>query len=238
MTEANLLIVDDDRQICNLLRDFFNYRGYQGFIAYDTPTAINIMEQQKIDLLILDIMLCGADGLDLCRKIRVKSNLPIIILSALSDDTDRIVGLEVGADDYLTKPFNPHELLARVKALLRRAQFSKERVPPTYISRVRFGDWILDQVQHCLITLSGLKIPLSSGEYKLLLAFIEHAGKVLNRDQLLDLTRSKEYAPFDRSIDVQVGRLRKKLDDNLGEPKIILTVRSSGYCFVPRVEPV
>lgn len=236
MAEANLLIVDDDQQICNLLRDFFNHRGYKGLIANDTLTAMHTVEQQKIDLLILDIMLNETNGLDLCRQLRAKSDLPIIILSALADDTDRIVGLEVGADDYLIKPFNPHELLARVKALLRRTQLSKERAQKPRIPQVRFGNWVLDQVQHCLITSQGLKVSLSSGEYKLLLAFIEHANQTLNRDQLLDLTRGKEYEPFDRSIDVQIGRLRKKLEANINEPKIIITVRNSGYCFTPKVE--
>ena len=234
---ATILIVDDDQQICDLLEDFLTQHGYQVLMAHDEKTMLNIINAKKFDLLILDIMLPGTDGLTLCRQVREKSNLPIIIISALGAETDRIVGLEIGADDYIPKPFNPHELLARIKALLRRTtQFVQQPDKTRSPVRIRFADWILDQQQRCLIAANGLKIPLSSSEFDLLMVFIEHANQILNRDQLLDSTKGKEYLVFDRSIDVQVGRLRKKLNEDPKHPRIIVTVRNAGYRFMPKVE--
>jgi two-component system, OmpR family, response regulator len=233
---ATILIVDDDQQICDLLNDFLTKHGYRVFIAHEERAMLKLLKEKKIDLLVLDIMLPGSDGLTLCRKAREQSNIPIIFLSALSEDADRIIGLETGADDYLTKPFNPHELLARVKALLRRASFSKEAKKNPEPVKIKFADWILDQKQRCLITKDRLKVPLSSGEFDMLMVFIENAGQVLNRDKFLDLMKGKEYSGFDRAIDVQVGRLRKKLNDDPKDPQIIITVRNAGYQLVPKVE--
>jgi two-component system OmpR family response regulator len=233
---ASILIVDDDQQICDLLNDFLTKHGYRVFLAHEERAMLKVLKEKKMDLIILDIMLPGNDGLTLCRKAREQSNIPIIFLSALGEDADRIIGLETGAD-YLTKPFNPHELLARVKALLRRTAFFKQAKKNPEPVKIKFADWILDQKQRCLITKERLKVPLSSGEFEMLMVFIENAGHILNRDQLLD-TKGKEYSGFDRAIDVQVGRLRKKLNDDPKEPKIIITVRNVGYQFIPKVEYV
>ncbi len=231
---ASLFIIDDDLQVCDLLQDFLQKHGYEVTTAHNGEALEKTLHSKHFDLLIIDIMLPGEDGLSICRKVRESSEIPIIILSALGEDVDRIVGLEVGADDYLAKPFNPRELLARIKALLRRTKYTttKQTLTP---AKIHFSHWILDQQQHYLIAKDGLKIPLSKSEFELLLVFIEHAGRILNRDQLLDLTKGREYLAFDRSIDVQVGRLRKKLEPDLKEPEIIKTIRNIGYQFTPNV---
>lgn len=236
LKNASLLVLDDDHQICELLQDFLTRHGYEVTTLSDSSKAEEVLDSAHFDLLIIDIMMPGEDGLTICRKIRKKSTLPIIFLSALGEDVDRIVGLEVGADDYLPKPFNPRELLARIKALLRRVGYSEETRPANKLPQICFANWILDQQQRYLVNDQNLKIPLSKGEYDLLLVFIEHAGKILSRDHLLDLTRGKEYLVFDRSIDVQVGRLRKKLEADPKEQKIIATIRNVGYQFIPEVK--
>lgn len=233
---GSILIVDDDQQICDLLNDFLTRHGYRVFVAHEERAMLKGLKEKKIDLLILDIMLPGTDGLALCRKARELSNIPIIFLSALGEDADRIIGLETGADDYLTKPFNPHELLARVKAILRRAVFSRQAKKNPEPVKIKFAGWILDQKERCLIAEDRLKVPLSSGEFAMLMVFIESAGHILNRDKFLDLMKGKEYSGLDRAIDVQVGRLRRKLNDDPKESKIIVTVRNVGYKFVPKVE--
>ncbi|MBU1629160.1 MAG: response regulator [Gammaproteobacteria bacterium] len=233
-----LLIVDDDPKICLLLQDFLSMHGFRVITATDGQQMQKKLKEKNFDLIILDLMLPGEDGLHLCRKIRETSSIPIIMLSAIGSETDRIVGLEMGADDYLAKPFNPRELLARIKALLRRAsnEVTQAKQSIKKLPILRFHHWLLDQNKRCLLAKDGLIIPLSTGEFELLLAFLEHPEHTLTRDQLLDLTRGKEASPIDRSIDVQVGRLRKKIEDDPKKPTLIVTVRGGGYQLNAQVE--
>jgi two-component system OmpR family response regulator len=194
-----------------------------------------VMKQYSIDLVVLDIMLPGTDGISLCRELRQHSDLPIIMLSAAGDESDRVIGLEVGADDYLAKPFSPRELLARIKALIRRASGpvaeSRQRSRLARLPTLSFGNWGLDQNKRVLLDNEGISIALSAAEYDLLFAFLEHPRRTLTRDQLLDITRGRQANAFDRTIDVQVARLRKKLELDPKAPKIIVTVRGGGYQF-------
>lgn len=238
--QAQVLIVDDDQKICDLLSDFLSRHGYAVSVANDGLQMKKLLKNKIFQIIILDVMMPGEDGLTLCRYVRNISSVPIIILSAIGEETDRIIGLELGADDYLSKPFNPHELLARMKAVLRRAEnldaHPHQKQKLTSLPDISFLHWTLNQNRRILISPDGLTIPLSAGEYDLLMTFVHHAGRVLSRDQLLELTREKESSPFDRTIDVQVGRLRKKLEDDRQRPKIIVTLRSQGYLFKPKVE--
>ena len=192
------------------------------------------MERASIDLLVLDLMLPGEDGLSLIRKLRATSAIPVIMLTAMGEDADRIVGLEMGADDYLPKPFNPRELLARIKAVLRR--INPQRPPGAAVGDVaRFDGWVLELGPRRLLSPTGDEIELSTGEYELLHAFITHPRRVLSRDQLLDLARGRSAVPFDRSIDIQVMRLRRKIEADPKEPRLIKTVRGGGYIFAAEV---
>lgn len=233
---ARILIVDDDPQIRELLSDYLTQHGYHINVAGDGIQMRRELNKMTPDLIVLDIMLPGEDGFNLCRELRLNTAVPIIMLSAAGEETDRVVGLEMGADDYLSKPFSPRELLARIKALLRRAvgNWAANRKASHIISlpHLYFTGWILDRNKQQLTAKNdGMVIPLSRGEYELLLAFIEHPRRVLSRDQLLDLTRNREAEPFDRTIDVQVGRLRKKIEKDPKAPEIIVTVRGGGYQF-------
>lgn len=234
-SQPHLLIVDDDREICLLLTKFLIRHGYRVTSATDGPTMMKSLEAARIDLVVLDLMLPGEDGLSLCRRLRVASTLPIIMLTAVGEETDRIIGLEMGADDYLAKPFNPRELLARIKAVLRRAGPGRSAVAPTARVLV-FDGWRLDTARRQLFTPDDMLLPLRAGEYELLLAFLDHPQRVLSRDQLLDLARGRNASPFDRSVDVQVSRLRRKIEPNPSEPTLIQTVRGGGYIFSAVVE--
>ena len=187
------------------------------------------LEAGRVDLIVLDLMLPGDDGLTLCRNLRAKSEIPVIMLTARGEETDRIVGLEMGADDYLAKPFSARELLARIKAILRRARSLPENLHPDSARHLRFADWVLDTAQRHLVSAANVVTPLSGAEYRLLRIFLGHPNRVLNRDQLVDLTQGKEADPLDRSIDVQVSRLRHRLGDDPREPRLIKTVRGEGY---------
>jgi two-component system OmpR family response regulator len=189
----------------------------------------------RIDLILLDLMLPGEDGLSICRSLRTKSSIPIIMLTAKGEEIDRVVGLEVGADDYLSKPFGSRELIARIKAVLRRTELSADATCLTAAQRYQFDRWILDAGTRSLIQEDGVTLPLSTGEYELLLAFVQRPQRVLSRDQLLDLARGRAATAIDRSIDTQVSRLRKKLEIDPGDPKIIKTVWGGGYVFTPPV---
>jgi two-component system, OmpR family, response regulator len=232
----HLLIVDDDREIRDLLSRFLAKHGFRVSAAKDARDARRLMADSRIDLAILDIMMPGEDGLALCRDIRAKSELPVIMLTAMGEEMDRIIGLEVGADDYLPKPFNPRELLARIKAVLRRT----ERLPATGEElageTLFFSGWTLDTAQRRLTSPGGQPVDLSTGEYDLLMAFLRHPQRVLSRDQLLDLARGRAAVPFDRSIDVQVMRLRRKIESEPKAPQIIATVRGGGYTFTSAVK--
>jgi len=236
MTEPTLphvLVVDDDREIRDLLSRFLTKHGMRVTAARDGVEMAKALEERGIDIVVLDLMLPGEDGLALCRRLRGQSNLPVIMLTAMGEETDRIVGLEMGADDYLAKPFNPRELLARIKAVLRRAQ----AVPaaPASGESLRFDGWMLELAARRLIAPDGREVPLSTGEHDLLLAFLTHPRRVLSRDQLLDLARGRAAAPFDRSIDIQVMRLRRKIEADPKEPRLIKTVRGGGYIFSAEV---
>ncbi len=233
MTNEHLLIVDDDPDIRELLQEYLEKNGYRVSAVEDGQGMWRTLEQQRIDLVVLDIMLPGDDGLTLCRQLRAGSNIPVIMLTALGEDMDRIVGLEMGADDYLPKPFNPRELLARIRGVMRRAGGGASDS-----DRVRFAGWTLDRNARHLISADGVVVNLSTGEYRLLEAFVEHPNRVLSRDQLMDILQGRDWGPFDRSIDVQVSRLRRRLHDDAREPVLIKTVRGEGYIFTPKVSRV
>jgi two-component system OmpR family response regulator len=203
--------------------------------AEDGKAMRRVLEKSRIDLVILDLMLPGEDGLVLCRELRARSNIPIVMLTAMGEETDRIVGLEMGADDYVPKPFNPRELLARVKAVLRRAQSLPEQGKAPEQGVLQFAGWTFDLARREIVSEDGVAVPLSTGEFDLLATFVSHPRHVLSRDQLLDLTRGREAVPFDRSIDTQVSRLRRKIEKDAKDPQIIKTVWGGGYVFTPEV---
>ncbi len=239
MTEhAHILIVDDHADIRELLSRYLKKHGFRVSTAADAAEARTGIKAAAIDLVVLDVMMPGEDGLSLCRHLRETTKLPVILLTAMGEETDRIVGLEVGADDYLAKPFNPRELLARIKAVLRRTRsMPRDRTAPA-AARIRFDRWIFDADRRELVDEAGISVPLSTGEHRLLAVFVERPGVDLGRDQLLDLTRGREAAPFDRSIDNQVRRLRKKIERDPANPEIVTTVWGTGYRFAVPVEPV
>lgn len=230
----HILIVDDDADIRTLLRDYLERNGLRATAVADGRAMRAALETGRYDLVVLDLMLPGEDGLALCRALRAQSNLPVIMLTARGEETDRIVGLEMGADDYLAKPFSPRELLARIKAVLRRMQALPPATETTEARRLRFAGWTLELARRQLVSPAGVVVSLSGGEYRLLRIFLDHPQRVLSRDQLLDLARGREAAPFDRSIDVQVGRLRRRLADEAA--MLIQTVRGEGYVLASEVE--
>ncbi len=233
----HILIVDDDREIRSLVAQFLKKHGYRVTPAADGREMMHLMEKGRFDLIVLDLMLPGEDGLSLCRRVRAESSLPIIMLTAMGEEMDRIIGLEMGADDYLPKPFNPRELLARIKAVLRRAADRGATAASTDVAARVFDGWRLDTVKRELRAPDGALVPLTAGEFELLSAMVERAGQVLSRDQLLDLTRGRDAAPFDRSVDVLISRLRRKIESDPKEPSIIKTVRGGGYILSSGVVP-
>ncbi|KVU60305.1 response regulator [Burkholderia cepacia] len=232
----HLLVVDDEDDIRSLLTGFFRRHGHEVSVASDGESLFTALKAQPIDLVILDIMLPGEDGFSLCREIRATSGIPIIMLTAIADHVDRVVGLEMGADDYLIKPFDARELLARVKAVLRRSAQTNCTVQQTETRPIlSFEDWRLDIARSELRSADNTLTVLSRSEFDLLLAFAEHPQQILTRDQLLDLSRGSSHEAYDRSIDVQVARLRRKLDTGTVTPSIIRTVRGGGYMFTAQV---
>jgi two-component system OmpR family response regulator len=231
---ARILMVDDDPGIRDVVSDFLGKHGYEVETAADGREMDAALERGPVDLIVLDVMLPGEDGLAICRRLATtEDGPPIIMLSAMGEDTDRIVGLEVGADDYVSKPCNPRELLARVRAVLRRTEQRAAEAPAT--AGCEFGGWKLDLVKRELRSPQGVVVHLSSGEFGLLRAFVEHPQRVLTRDQLLELARGPASEAFDRAIDVQISRLRRKLDDGGGQD-LIRTVRNEGYMFTAKVK--
>jgi two-component system, OmpR family, response regulator len=230
-----VLIVDDDEEIRDLLRRYLTEHGYQVLAVADGSSMWDALREEPPDLIILDLMLPGDDGLTLCRDIRARSDTPIIMLTARGEETDRIVGLEMGADDYLPKPFNPRELLARMKVILRRARSVPKQALAAHVRFISFAGWQLDTSQRQLVSSEGLIVALSGAEYRLLRVFLDYPNRVLNRDQLMDLLHGRQGDAFDRSIDVQVSRLRQRLGDDAREPTIIKTVRSEGYVLAATV---
>ena len=228
----HILVVEDDHEISALIIRFLRANDLRVSAAHSANEMDRILENGRVDLVILDIMLPGEDGFSICRRLRKSSNLPIVMLTAKGDDIDRIMGLEIGADDYLPKPFNPRELLARIRAVLRR---SSEGIPRD--SKIlTFHGWCLDPNTRQLRNPEGARVALTGGEFDLLLAFCLHPRRILSRDQLIDLARGRDAAPFERSVDVCVSRLRQKLERQSTDPALIQTIRSGGYMFVADVK--
>jgi two-component system, OmpR family, response regulator len=233
---GHILIVDDQREICDVVQEYLSAEGYRVSTAHDGAGMRRVLGNSSVDLVILDLMLPGEDGLTLARSLRDESSVGIIILTGRGETVDRIIGLEMGADDYLPKPFHLRELLARVKSVLRRASSRVADRAPSPPSKARFAGWSLDLSSRELFSPAGQEVRLTTGEFDLLAAFVNNANQVLTRDRLLDLARNREAGPFDRTIDVQVGRLRRKLEDDPQRPSMIKTVRGTGYIFTPTVE--
>jgi two-component system OmpR family response regulator len=233
-TDPHILIVDDNREIRYLVSRLLTREGFRVSVAADGRSMRKTLADARIDLVLLDLMLPGEDGLSLCRGIRAESRLPIIMLTAKGDEVDRVIGLEMGADDYLAKPFGSRELVARIRAVLRRSSSDTPAPGPAPAEaqrRFRFDRWQFDTQSRELLGDDGVTVPLSTGEYELLLALVERPMRVLSRDQLLDLARGRAAAAFDRSIDTQISRLRKKLERDPAEPRVIKTVWGGGYMF-------
>jgi len=228
----HILIVDDHREIRDLVARALAKEGFRVSAAADGRAMHKVLADGRIDLILLDLMLPGEDGLSLCRGLRASSNVPIIMLTAKGDEVDRVIGLEMGADDYLPKPFSSRELIARIRAVLRRGRLASDAPTPARPKRYRFDRWALDVGARELVREDGVTVPLSSGEYDLLIALTH---RVLSREQLLDLARGRAATAFDRSVDTQVSRLRKKIERDPGDPKIVKTVWGGGYSFTPAV---
>lgn len=231
--DVHVLVVDDDKEIRHLVAKFLRENGYRVTTARDGREMRKVLADAVIDLIVLDLMLPGTDGLSLCQELRKTSSIPVIMLTARASEADRIVGLEIGADDYLAKPFSPRELLARIKAVLRRGATTPVRRRDAW--RLTFAGWMLDTQRRELINPAGIVVDLSTGEYDLLLTFLEAPQRVLTRDQLMDGAKHRIATGFDRAIDVQVSRLRRKLDASEEGQEMIKTVRGTGYFFVPAV---
>ena len=232
---SHLVLVDDDLEVLALLQKFLIQHGYSVDVATDGASLWQAVERRAPDLIILDVMLPGDSGLVLCQRLRAEHSVAIIMLTALGEPSDRVVGLELGADDYLTKPFDARELLARVRAVLRRTGESRTPFGDTPRPVMEFADWRLDVTRRELRSPEKVMIPLSAGEFELLLVFAEHPRRVLSRQQLLDLARGETHDAFDRSIDVQVSRLRRKLESDITSTPMIRTIRNVGYLFTPHV---
>lgn len=232
---SHLLLVDDDLEVLALLKRFLEQHGYSVEVATGGPSLWRAMERRLPDLVILDVMLPGESGLVLCQQLRARYTIAVLMLTAMGELSDRIVGLELGADDYMIKPFDARELLARVRAVLRRVG-EHSPIPNTALTAtLEFAGWQLDVTRRELRSPEKIMIPLSTGEFKLLLVFAEHPRRILTRQQLLDLVRGDAYDAFDRSIDVQVSRLRRKLETDIHSEPMIRTIRNGGYLFSPSV---
>jgi two-component system OmpR family response regulator len=233
-SEAHILIVDDDEAIRNLLHEFLKKRGLHVSVARDNEEMQGVLSRTPIDLLILDVMLPGKSGMEICRDIRAYSRIPIIMLTAITETTDRVVGLEMGADDYISKPFDPRELLARIKAVLRRIDPSgqdKRLQPQIY----KFSGWTMDCARRRLVSPDAVRVELTTAEFNLLETLVKSGQRMLSRDQLQELAGSNSAYGYDRSIDILISRLRRKMEDDSRSPKLILTIRGGGYQFVPEV---
>jgi two-component system OmpR family response regulator len=238
---THILVVEDDREIRTMVCRLLQKNGFRLSSVGDALAMDRVLATAHIDLLILDLMLPGEDGLSICRRLRTASSMPIIMLTASGDPVARVVGLEMGADDYVPKPFDPHELVARVRAVLRRSNVlpAASNAPALTDEASRavlaFAGWRIDPVARELANPEGVRVMLTGAEFNLLLVFCRHARRTLTRDQLLDLTQGREPTVFDRSIDILVSRIRRKIEDNPRAPMLIKTVRSGGYIFTPEV---
>jgi DNA-binding response OmpR family regulator len=232
---AHILVVDDDAGLRELLTDYLSGHGFRVSAAADGAAMDDLLAHHAFDLIVLDLMLPGEDGLSLARRVKAAGGPPIVMLSARGEEIDRVVGLEVGADDYLPKPFSPRELLARIRAVLRRGAGAAAPRPPAGDGSVAFGRLRLDLRAQRLLR-DGKELPLTSGDFALLRIFVEHPHQVLSRDRLMDWLKGYERNPFDRSIDVRVTRLRRKIEPDPAHPVFIRTVRGEGYLFTPEAE--
>jgi two-component system, OmpR family, response regulator len=228
-----ILVVDDDAELRALLTTYLGEQGFAVNAVDDGHAMRRELDAAQFDLVILDLMLPGEDGLALCRELRARSRIPILMLTARGDELDRIIGLEMGADDYLPKPFHPRELLARIRSILRRVQDLAGEAPARAF---RFSGWTLDIGMRHLVGDDGVAVPLSTGEFRLLQALAENANRVMSRDRLMDVLSGREAGPFDRSVDVMISRLRRRLGDGGREPELIKTVRNEGYVLSAKVE--
>ncbi len=232
---AHILVVDDHREIRDLVSRALSKEGFRVSAAADGRAMRKVLADSRIDLILLDLMLPGEDGLALCRAVRTESNIPIIMLTAKGEEIDRVIGLEMGADDYLSKPFGSRELIARIKAVLRRSRAADSGRPGRRPKQYRFDRWSLNVEARHLVRSDGVIVPLSTGEFDLLTAMVARPQRVLTRDQLLDLARGRAATAFDRSIDTQISRLRKKIERDPADPQIIKTVWGGGYVLTPSV---
>lgn len=233
--QTHILLVDDEVSLREPLAEYLNKQGFRVQQASDASQARSVMNAFNFDIILLDIMIPGEDGLSFCRHVREKTETPVIFISAKGEELERIVGLELGADDYVTKPFSPRELVARIKVVLRRTN-SGNGINPGSGSIYQFSGWTLKTDQRNLIDAEGVVVPLSSGEYQMLLALLSRAGQVLNRDQLLDITQGREAHAFDRAVDNQISRLRRKIEADPKNPEIIKTVWGGGYVLAGDVK--
>jgi two-component system OmpR family response regulator len=232
----HILVVDDDAEIRGLLGEYLRKNGCRATVVAEGKAMWTALARGKVDLIVLDLMLPGEDGLELCRKLRAESDTPVIMLTARGEETDRIVGLEIGADDYLAKPFSPRELLARIKSVLRRYRSLPRNLRAEEARAIAFAGWRLDTVARHLLSPEGVVTSLSGAEFRMLRIFLGHPNHVLSRDQLMVLSHGREAEPFDRSIDNQVSRLRHRLGEDPADPRIIKTVRGEGYVLAVPVE--
>jgi len=233
----HILIVDDHREIRDALTRYLQKNGFRASSARDAVEMDSKLVAGRYDMIVLDVMMPGEDGLSVCRRLSAQGQIPILMLTALGEETDRIIGLEIGADDYLPKPFNPRELLARIKAVLRRHDRAEPAAGTLSGHRVQFGDWVLDTDRRMLTHTDDVgETPLTTAEFKLLTVLLERPRFVLSRDQLLDLTSGRTAQVYDRTIDNQVSRLRRKIETDPGAPEIITTVRGGGYCLAVDVK--
>jgi two-component system OmpR family response regulator len=237
-SSPNILVVEDDRETRTLIAKYLRTNSCNVTTAADGREMDKAMADHRVDLLILDVMLPGEDGLTLCRRVRAQSQVPIIMLTARGEDVDRILGLEMGADDYLPKPFNPRELLARINAVLRRQASALNASTVPHATALAFAGWQIDFRLRELRNPGGARVAMTSAEFDLLRTFCERPGRVLSRDSLLDLTQGRNAGSFERSIDVLVSRIRRKIEVDPQEATLIKTVRSGGYMFTPEVEAI
>jgi two-component system OmpR family response regulator len=233
--EPHILLVDDERSIRDPLAQYLGRNGLRVTRAADAAGARQVLAAHAVDLILLDVMMPGEGGLSLCAHVRATTGIPVILVTAKAEETDRIVGLEIGADDYVVKPFSPRELLARIKVVLRRAGERPSRRRPIGAEAFAFGPWVLRTGERELVDAAGVAVPLSTGDYNLLLALVTHPRRVLTRDQLLDLAQGRELAAFERSIDNAVSRLRRKIEADPRQPALIKTVWGGGYMFAADV---
>ena len=234
--KIHILLVDDEASLREPLADYLIRQGYKVQQASDASIARSLLNAYDFDIILLDIMMPGEDGLSLCRFVTDKTDIPVIFISAKTEETERIIGLELGADDYITKPFSPRELVARIKVVLRRAEKGGQKQVATSGGVYQFSGWTLKCDKRSLVDAEGVNISLSTGEYQMLLALVSRAGKVLNREQLLDITQGREAHAFDRAVDNQISRLRRKIETDPKNPEIIKTVWGGGYVLAGEVK--